>query len=151
MRVRFTVKLKDASKRLVEVMESKLGNLSRKFRPHPDHINITLDQDGPFKKMRATLITTDGRDIEAIVRGQSEFSMIDDLIQKLARQMSRVKDRKALGKPRGQGRAKRDFDLAQLSSARQGFWAQTPIDAGDILKLSPAHRGPLPDEPAKVG
>lgn len=144
MRVRFTFKHMETSKGLVEIAESKFENLMRRFKPSPQRVNITVDTDGPFKKLHATIVTNDGRDIEAVVRGENAYSLVDELIQKLDSQLRKRKERSKFNlKGVFRSRHQRDGVLRANLSAISGFWSQAPIDAGDILKLSPENRGPL--------
>lgn len=145
MRVRFTFKHMASSKALIEIAESKLANLVRRFKPHPHHIAVTVDTDGPLKKMRASLITQDGRDIEAVVKGDNIFSLVDNLVQKLDVQLRRKKDRKNVFKNKWKSGFKK-IDPSTASKQvdqSKNYWTQTPIDAADILKLPPTLWGPV--------
>ncbi len=152
MRVRFTFKHMLPSKEFKDIAESKFANLMRRFHAYTRKIRVTVDTDGPFKRMHAFLITQNGREVEASVRGQNEFSLIDELVQKLDGQMRRTKDRWTASKHKIGMRHGPKGELQKELSAR--FWGShpsrdsAPIDAGDILKLPPHLWGPVPADRA---
>ena len=145
MRVRFTFKHMDTSKSLMEVADAKFANLMRRFKLSPQLVHVRLDMDGPFKKIHATVITNNGQDIEAVVRGDNPYSLLDQLIQKIDSQLRRVKERLKFHKVKDDARLRGDrFDETTASLPMVGgLWSQPSIDADDILKLSPSARGPI--------
>lgn len=145
MRVRFTFKHMESSKGLMEVAEAKFENLMRRFRLLPQRVHVIVDTDGPLKKMHATVVTSNGRDVEADVRGENAYSMVDALIQKIDGQLRKNKERLKFYKLKSESRSRKSRkEGKQLKFTNLGgFWAQAPIDATEILKLSAESRGPL--------
>ena len=155
MRVQFTFKHMDSSKALMEITELKFGNLLKRFKPDPQHVRVTFSTEGRLIRMHASVITNDGHDLEADFKGENGYSLVDAVVQKLDSQFRRRKERLKLHKGEGLRGAVRANTLFYTSGEifesftesdtmrALSFWNQPPVDAGDILSLSPQLRGPL--------
>jgi ribosomal subunit interface protein len=155
MRVQFTYKHMVSSQALMDITEGKFGNLLKRFKPSPQHVRVTFSMEGRLIRMHASVITNDGHNLEADCISENAYSLVDSVLQKLDAQFRRRKERLKFYKGEGLRGAVRASTLFYSSGERfesftesdtmraLSFWNQPPVDAGDILSLSPQLRGPL--------
>lgn len=99
MKVIITNKNVKSSENLNEMIESKLDKLSKYFS-HEIVVNVTVSAEKDWQKVEAT-IQTEGTIFRAEEKADVAYDTLETLVDKLARQISRFKD-KLRKKHRGQ-------------------------------------------------
>jgi len=91
MRVQCSFKTSQRSEGLKEYAITKIQHLAQKLAKEPIHCHFSFGVEGAFDAVSCNLFTGDGMSIRASHRGKNFVECIDELIEKVERQIERKK------------------------------------------------------------
>lgn len=139
MKIQFTFKHMESSQALADLAEEKFTSKIERLTTRPVHAHVTFSVQGLIQKIHVTLLTADGRDIEAEHSGTDMYAEIDIVAEKLEGQLRRHKEK--LKSHKGPG-TRNLAQAVQATVGEQGAFlngseleADAAIDAAEILNF----------------
>lgn len=141
MQFRFTFKHMDTSPALTKYAEEKIADQIKKFVTKPIEAHLTFSVENLKHRAHCTVSGGDGFNLEADHVCSDMYGSIDHMIDKLAAQLRRQKEKIKGHKPRRQLRLLDPLDRNYAFKAKEDFDIDNePVDAEDILKFEMARR-----------
>lgn len=144
MKIQFTFKHMESSQALADLAEEKFTAKIERLTTRPVHAHVTFSVQGLLQKIHVTLLTADGRDIEAEHEGMDMYAEIDIVAEKLEGQLRRHKEKLKSHKgatARGLTQAIHATIGEQVAFFHDGkLEVDTAIDAAEILDMEKARR-----------
>lgn len=158
MKIQFTFKHMNSSQTLIDVAHEKLSGPLARFSTQPVHLHVTFSVEGLDQRVHVSMVTADGRNIEADHRGEDMYAGLDVVAHRLDTQLrkykEKLKDHKGGGlravmrgsmRTVASGYTETQLDVIEEWNDVSAVNDTTFIDAADVLRMSPlSDRAPLP-------
>lgn len=141
MQFRFAFKHMDTSPALTRYAEEKIAERINKFVTKPIEAHITFCVENLNHTVKCTLAGGDGFNIEVEHACGDMYGSVDHMVDKLATQLKRHKEKLKGHKSKRQLRLLDPMDKNYAFSGQRDFDIDSePVDAEDILKYEVARR-----------
>jgi putative sigma-54 modulation protein len=141
MQFRFAFKHMDTSPALTRYAEEKIAERINKFVTKPIEAHVTFSVENLNHGVKCTLAGGDGFNLEVEHVCGDMYGSIDHMVDKLATQLKRHKEKLKGHKSKRQLRLLDPMDKNYAFSAQRDFDIENePVDAEEILKFEVARR-----------